>query len=80
MTLSFSGHNWKYCEKVLTDKVANVAVVFKKVVPLIWNGFKVLNGDTSDERFLEDKGVIIGLKYKTPKGVKYEKTKFVVDE
>lgn len=80
LTLSFSGHNWQFCEKVLKNKIANVAVVFKKVVPLIWNGFKVLNGDNSDERFLEDKGVIIGLKYKTPKGVKYEKTKFVIDE
>lgn len=79
-TLSFSGHNWIHCEEVLKNKVANVAVVFKNVVPSTWNGFTVLNGDQSDERFLEGKGVIIGLKYKTPKGVKYEKTKFVIDD
>lgn len=79
-TLSFSGHNWIHCEEVLKNKVANVAVVFKNVVPSTWNGFTVLNGDQSDERFLEEKGVIVGLKYKTPKGVKYEKTKFVIDD
>lgn len=80
LTLSFSGHNWKPCEIVLKNKLANVAVVFKKELPLTYQGFTVVNGDQSDERFLEDKGVIIGLKYKTPKGVKYEKTKFVIDE
>lgn len=80
LTLSYSGHNWKHCELALKNKVANVAVVFKKVVPSVWNGFTVVNGDQSDERFLEGKGVIVGLKYKTPKGVKYEKTKFVIDD
>lgn len=80
LTLSFSGHNWKQCELALKNKVANVTVVFKNVVPLQWKGFTVINGDTSDERFLDPQGVIVGLKYKTPKGVKYEKTKFVVDD
>jgi hypothetical protein len=80
LTLSFSGHNWKHCELALKNKMANVAVVFKKVVPSVWNGFKVVDGDKSDERFLDEKGVIVGLKYKTPKGLKYEKTKFVIDE
>jgi len=80
LTLSFSGHNWKHCENVLKNKVANVTVVFKNVVPLTYNGFTVIDGDKSDERFLDPKGVIVGLKYKTPKGIKYEKTKFVIDE
>ena len=80
LTLSFSGHNWKQCELALKNKVANVTVVFKNIVPLQWKGFTVINGDTSDERFLDPQGVIVGLKYKTPKGVKYEKTKFVVDD
>lgn len=80
LTLSFSGHNWKHCEYVLKNKLANVAVVFKNSVPLVWNGFSVVNGDTSDERFLEEKGVIVGLKYKVPRGVKYTKNKFVIDE
>ncbi len=80
LTLSYSGHNWAHCERVLKNKVANVAVVFKNALPLTYQGFNVINGDESDERFLDDKGVIVGLKYKTPKGVKYEKSKFVIDE
>lgn len=80
LTVSYSGHNWKQCENILKNKVANVAVVFKNSLPLEWRGFPVINGDESDERFLERKGVIIGLRYKTPKGVPYQKNKFVVDE
>jgi hypothetical protein len=80
LTLSFSGHNWRHCVEVLKNKRANVAVVFKNSVPSVWNGFTVVNGDQSDERFLDPQGVIVGLKYKTPKGVKYEKSKFVIDE
>ena len=80
ITYSFSGHNWNHAEHFLKNKMANVAVVFKKVVPLTYNGFTVVSGDESDERFLDEKGVIVGLKYKTPKGVKYQKTKFVVDD
>lgn len=80
LTLSFSGHNWKYCDYVLKNKIANVAAVFKNTLPLVWQGYNIINGDESDERFLDNKGVIVGLKYKTPKGVKYEKTKFVIDE
>jgi len=79
-TFSYSGGNWKWCEKFLKEKTANVAVVFKKVVPSIYNAFKVISGDDSDERVLDEKGVVVGLKYKVPRGVKYTKNKFVVDE
>lgn len=80
LTFSFSGHNWKHAKHFLEKKMANVAMVFKNTVPSQYEGFTVVNGDQSDERFLDEKGVIVGLKYKTPKGVKYEKTKFVIDE
>lgn len=80
LTYSFSGGNWKHCENFLNNKLANVAVVFKNELPLIYKGYKVVNGDLSDERFLDPKGCIVGLKYKTAKGVKYSKNKFVVDE
>lgn len=79
-TFSYSGGNWKWCEKFLKEKKANVAVVFKNSLPLQYQGFPVIDGDKSDERFLDEKGVIVGLKYKTPHGKKYEKNKFVVDE
>lgn len=79
-TFSYSGGNWNWCEKFLKEKSANVAVVFKNELPLEWRGFKVINGDNDDERILDEKGVIVGLKYKVPRGVKYQKNKFVVDE
>jgi hypothetical protein len=79
LTLSYSGHNWTQCEEVLKRGI-NVAVVFKKEVPLQYKGFPVLNGDVSDERFLDPKGHIVGLKYKVPHGKKYITNKFVVDE
>ena len=78
LTLSYSGYNWMHCKQAL-EKGINVAVVFKGEIPLTYEGFEVVKGDESDERFLDRKGVIVGLRYKTPKGVSYEKNKFVVE-
>lgn len=41
----------------------NVAAVFDKL-PESYKGFKVVNGDENDLRFLDEKNVIVGLKYK----------------
>lgn len=41
----------------------NVAVVFDQL-PETWNGFKVIDGDTSDVRFLDASAVVVGLKAK----------------
>ena len=80
LTLSFSGGNWKYCEDIVKNKLANIAVVFKgKELPSSYQGYKVVDGDKSDMRFKDGKGVIVGLKYKTPHGVDYQKNKFVVE-
>lgn len=79
-TFSYSGGNWNWCDKFLKEKKANVAVIFKNPLPLTWKGYKVINGDMDDERTLDEKGVIVGLKYKVPRGVPYVKNKFVVDE
>ena len=50
----------------------NVAYVFgvKNVqdLPKTYNGFKVINGDESDLRFLDEENVIVGLKYKLVTG------------
>ena len=78
-TFSYSGGNWNWCEKFLKEKIANVAVVFKNVVPLTYRGYKVISGDATDERTLDEKGVIVGLKYKVPRGVPYQRNKFVVE-
>ena len=43
----------------------NVAVVFAgSTLPDMWNGYTVINGDTDDLRFLDPKGVVVGLKAK----------------
>lgn len=42
----------------------NVAVVFRKVLPPVYLSLNVVNGDESDLRFLDPKGVVVGLKAK----------------
>ena len=40
----------------------NYAVVFKnKILPAAYEGYEVINGDESDLRFLDKKGVVVGL-------------------
>jgi len=53
----------------------NAAVVFK-TLPDTWNGYKVIIGDDTDLRFLDEKNVVVGL---TAKGSgKKDKSGFVV--
>lgn len=54
----------------------NVAVVFKKELPETYYGKKVINGDETDLRFLDEKNVIVGLKAKGK--AKKDVTGFVV--
>ena len=60
----------------LLNQGHNVAMVFgvknESELPSHYRGFKVVNGDESDLRFLDEQNVIIGLKYKlmTGKGTK----------
>lgn len=48
----------------------NVAVVFStkkgKPLPDTWNGYRVIDGDETDLRFLDDKNVVVGLRAKGP--------------
>ena len=67
----------------LLSKGHNVAIVFDKL-PDTYMGYKVINGDETDLRFLDEKNVIVGLKYKkmTTKGADNEaafKSGFVID-
>lgn len=64
----------------LLSKGNNVAMVFYGNLPKKYNGYKVINGDITDLRFLDEKGVIVGLKYKynTGKGSKIA-NKFAVE-
>jgi hypothetical protein len=64
LTFSRSEDNQKFAES--TDM--NVAVVFGvkkgKPLPETWNGRPVIDGDDTDLRFLDPKGVIVGLRAK----------------
>lgn len=51
----------------LLDRGFNVAAVFDEL-PETWNGYKVINGDETDLRFLDGKNVVVGLKYKKMTG------------
>jgi hypothetical protein len=63
LTFSHSGENMADCVAALVYGI-NVAVVFAGSLPETWNGYRVVNGDLSDLRFLDPKGVIVGLKAK----------------
>jgi len=39
----------------------NIAAVFRKSLPTTWQGVPVIDGDENDLRFLDPKGVIVGL-------------------
>lgn len=60
LTFSCSEHNEKICQLVL-GMGGNVAVVFRNQLPKTWHGYKVVNGDESDLRFLDKQGVVVGL-------------------
>jgi hypothetical protein len=51
----------------LLAKGINIAMVFEKV-PETYKGYKVIDGDADDLRFTDEKGVIVGLKYKKNTG------------
>lgn len=56
----------------------NVAMVFRKRLPSHWKGFRVVDGDSTDLRFLDAKGVIVGL---VEKGrAKKDESGFVIEE
>ena len=76
LTFSRSENNDKKCEMVLAMG-GNVAVVFRNQLPKTWKGFEVVNGDDTDLRFLDKKGVVVGL---IEKGMaKKDETGFVVE-
>ena len=60
LTFSRSENNDKKCEMVLAMG-GNVAVVFRNQLPKTWKGFDVVNGDETDLRFLDKRGVVVGL-------------------
>jgi len=68
ITFSYSGFNMDTCIKMLSNGI-RVAMVFKNV-PETFMGFKVIDGDEYDMRYLDPNNVIVGLKYKKLKAEK----------
>lgn len=62
LTFSRSESNEAECMEVLRMG-GNVAVVFDRL-PETWRGYKVVDGDESDLRFLDEQNVVVGLKAK----------------
>lgn len=74
LTFSRSETNESKAIQVLKNGF-NVAVVFEKM-PETWQGYKVVNGEESDLRFLDETNVVVGL---TAKGrAKHDKSGFVI--
>ena len=67
LTYSYTGRNWAQCKAVL-QQGHNVAMVFnvkkESDIPAMYDGYKVINGDLSDYRVKDGKGIIVGLKWK----------------
>ena len=83
LTFSLNEKNHHQGDEVLKCG-GNVAMVFRKKLPEIYKGYKVINGDLHDLRFTDPKNVIVGLKEKpflNPETGKKEidKSGFVID-
>ena len=74
LTLSRTEDNDSDCIKALQSGI-NVAAVFK-TLPDTWNGFPVIDGDKTDLRPFDGKGVVVGLKAKGK--AKTDSTNFVI--
>ena len=85
-SLTFSRSEENHDETLdILNRGYNVAVVFgvkdEANLPETYLGYPVINGDESDLRFLDDKNVVVGLKYKylTGKGTKGKNAKILND-
>lgn len=67
LTYSYTGRNWDKCTELLAMGV-NIAAVFKVKheieLPKYYDNYSVINGDLTDYRIDDAKGIIIGLKWK----------------
>ena len=64
LTFSRAENTADHDVKSLLNDGINVAIVFADKLPLMWEGFQVIDGDADDLRFLDKRGVVVGLKAK----------------
>jgi len=80
LTFSYSENTSEDTAISILGKGGNVAVVYKDELPSFdFGGWEVINGDEDDLRFLDEQGVIVGLKYKQTKANEKEWNGFVRD-
>jgi len=79
LTFSRSESNWGWCVGEL-QRGGNVAVVFDTpkagLLPSLWEGFPVIDGDASDVRHLDPPGHVVGLRAKG--SARHDRSGFVV--
>jgi hypothetical protein len=77
ITFSYTGYNMDKC-KTMLDRGIRVAAVFGTLpLPESFMGRKVIDGDLYDMRYRDEKGIIVGLKFKKVRS-KLEKNIFVI--
>jgi hypothetical protein len=77
LTLSRSEESSDLEMMMILAQGGNIAAVFRGSLPKTWNGYEVIDGDDSDLRFLDKKGVVVGL---IEKGLaKKDKSGFVIE-
>jgi len=77
LTFSRSEENDETVSDVIRQTDVNIAVVFKGDLPKTYKGREVIDADGSDLRFLDEKGVICGLKAKGE--AKTDESGFVIE-
>ena len=63
LTFSYDGYNWDECEKFLQNGGRVAVVFFGDKLPKRFNGWKVIDGNLYDMRYLDEKQVVVGLHY-----------------
>ena len=76
LTWSYSEANKKYAER-FNEVSNNKAVVFNGILPSMFKGLKVIDGDTHDMRFLDEPNSVVGLKAKGK--ARQDKSGFVIN-
>lgn len=81
-TFSYSGTPANHAQAMsMLIHDGNVAVVFgigkHDPLPQEWNGFEVIDGDKNDLRFLDPRGVVVGLRVKGTRQIKSRTNKFI---
>lgn len=77
LTFSFDGYNWEKCEEMLKNNI-RVAIIFHgNKLPKLYKNYKVIDGNTTDIRFKDEKNVIVGLHYHTTAN-DYKSGKYII--